>query len=138
MLILSYRKIHIKESSHKKRNLRLQDFVPLLMTLVLGVVEIVIFSQKAFFIPLSIIFVLNGCSKPKDKNFPYFRCPYIGLITTFLRVKPFEEFEGWKDYIKSNYNCNLVLTKLQGEPVIDLDTLTKLQAEAQMFDEKTF
>ena len=51
-----------------KAVVRTESLLPLLMVFAMGIVEMVIFSQKAFFLPLAILFVFNGTVKiPKQR-----------------------------------------------------------------------
>lgn len=60
VLIWSFTENTKKEIGKNKLFVKFEDIVPFLMIMVMGIVEMIIFSQKSVFLPLSIIFIFNG------------------------------------------------------------------------------
>jgi hypothetical protein len=55
-------------SKEYKVIVRTESLFPLLMVFIMGIVEMVIFSQKAFFLPFAILFAFNGTTKVPEQK----------------------------------------------------------------------
>lgn len=60
LLICAYFKTTEREIGKNKMFVKTEDIMPLAMVMILGIVEMVIFSQKAIFLPLALLYIFNG------------------------------------------------------------------------------